>query len=201
MSARICKWRTAAATAGRATADTDMATAPTTRTRRKSKKKSSGLLTRRQLALAIGVHMMTVTKWERDGMPIAERGRKGKPSTYREADVRAWLAAREEAAKKSGVVDVAHERARKERARAILDEQLYQARSRELLPAAEVEKSWNAEVQAVRAAILATYTTQADRVHRAAVLEGVSGVEQALKDMAYELLRELSSPERTGQAA
>lgn len=155
-----------------------------------------GHLTRRDLAERLGVHMQTVTKWERDGLPIAERGRKGKPSTYREADVRAWLASREDAAKKSGMIDVAQERARKERAQAVLAEQSYRARERELLPAAEVEKIWNAEVQAVRTAILATYTTQADRVHRAATLEGVGGVEAELKAIAHELLRELSAPAR-----
>jgi phage terminase Nu1 subunit (DNA packaging protein) len=170
---------------------------------RKATAKSS-LLTRRQLAAALTVHMQTVTKWEQAGLPIAKAGRKGKPSLYREADVRAWLAARELAAKTSGVVDVAQERARKERARAILDEQLYQQRAGQLLPAVDVERIWNAEVQAVRAAILATYTTQADRVHRAAILEGVTGVENELKAIAHELLRELAEPTREhgkGQAA
>jgi P27 family predicted phage terminase small subunit len=160
---------------------------------------ASNGITRRELAQRLAVHMMTVTKWERDGMPIAERGRKGKPSAYREADVRAWLSARETAAAKSGLVDVAQERARKERAQATLAEQSYKARERELLPAAEVEKVWNAEVQAVRAAILATYTTRADRIHRAAVIDGVAGVETELKAMAYELLRELSSDDKTEQ--
>lgn len=154
----------------------------------------AGVVTRVQLAQRLGHHPMTITKWERQGMPIAERGRKGKPSLYREADVRGWLEAREAAAKTSGLVDVAQERARKERAQAELAEQTYQARARELLPAADVEKAWNAEVQAVRAAILATYTTQADRLHRVAVLDGVAGVEAELKAMAHELLRELSQP-------
>lgn len=157
---------------------------------------ASDLVTRRDLASRMGVHMQTVTKWERDGMPIAERGRKGKPSTYREADVRAWRDAREAAAKTPVGVDVAQERARKERAQALLAEQTHQARSRELLPAAEVEKVWAAEVHAVRTAVLATYTTQADRVHRAAVLEGVGGVEAELKAIAHELLRELERPDR-----
>lgn len=159
------------------------------------------LLTRRELAARLDIHMQTVCKWERDGMPIAQRGRKGKPSLYRETDVRAWRDAREAAAQKAGLVDVAQERARKERAQAILAEQAYRARERELLPAADVERAWNAEVQAVRAAILATYTTQADRIHRAAVLEGVSGVEAELKSMAHELLRELSAPARTETVA
>jgi hypothetical protein len=79
----------------------------------------SDTLTRRELAAAFGVHMMTVTKWEQDGMPTAVRGRKGKPSVYRESDVRAWLDAREASAQKTGQVDVAQERARKERAQGL----------------------------------------------------------------------------------
>src|SRR6185369_15904806 len=58
----------------------------------------SNLLTRRQLAELLAVNMQTVTKWGRDGLPIAHVGRKGKPSLYDEAAVRAWLAAREYAA-------------------------------------------------------------------------------------------------------
>jgi len=48
----------------------------------------------------------------------------------------------------------------------------------------------------VRTAILATYTTAADRVHRASTLEGLPGVEGVLKAIAYELLRELARPDR-----
>lgn len=150
-------------------------------------------VTRKVLAARLNVHMQTITVWERQGLPIYERGRRGRPSTYLESQVRAWQAAREQAAKANGHVDVAQERARKERAQAVLAEQTFQARSRQLLPADEVERRWTAEVQATRTKILATYTTQADRVHRAAILEGVPGVERVLKAIAYELLRELSS--------
>lgn len=154
------------------------------------------LLTRRALAAEFGVHMMTVTKWEQDGMPVAQRGRKGKPSTYRAEDVRAWLDAREEAASKTGLVDVAQERARKENAQAKLAEQTYQVRARTLLPAEEVSRLWSAEVTAVRSVILSSYTTHADRVFRAATVEGLAGVEVALKNLAYEILRELADPHR-----
>jgi terminase small subunit / prophage DNA-packing protein len=157
---------------------------------------NDGLLTRPALAQRLGHHEISITKWQREGLPVAKRGRKGKASYYREADVRAWLEAREAAKQTSGLVDVAQERARKERAQAELAEQLHKTRARELLPASEVEKIWAAEVQAVRAAILASYTTAADRVHRIAVLEGVAGVEAELKALAHDLLRELSSPTR-----
>lgn len=161
-----------------------------------------GLITRRELAERLGQHPMTITKWERDGMPIAQRGARGRPSFYSEADVRAWKDARDERAlDRPGHVDVAQQRARKERAQAVLAEQTYQARQRELLPVAEVERAWNAEVQAVRAAILATYTTQADRLHRVAILDGVSGLEAELKELAHALLRELANHDRDGAQA
>lgn len=92
--------------------------------------------------------------------------------------------------------ELVRDRARRERAQAVVAEQLFETRQRQLLPVEEVERVWAAEVGAVRAAILATYTTQADRLHRVAVLEGVAGVEAALKDLAHDLLRELASTER-----
>ena len=151
------------------------------------------LLTRRELALAMDVHPQTVTKWERDGLPIAERGRKGKPSRYHEAACRAWRTAREDAARSSGLVDVAQERARKERAQAILAEQAYQARARELLPRHEVEKVWAAEVAAVRRKLLSWPMTLSDQLFRASALDGVAGLERVLTEAVHAVLLELSA--------
>lgn len=159
------------------------------------------LVTRRDLAKRLDVHMQTVCKWEQDGMPIAQRGRAGKPSLYDELAVRAWLEAREVAAKTSGTVDVARERAMKERAQAELARQTYQMRQRELVPRVEVERVWSSEVAAVRTKLLAIPQAYADRVHRAATLEGLIGVEQVLKDAVVDALRELSDPERPPQPA
>src|ERR1051325_7901283 len=158
-----------------------MANASRQRKRREKRQKvgagGAGLLTRRDLAAAPDVHMQTATKWERDGMPIAERGRKGKPSLYRLDDVRAWRAARDEAGATGQLFDVAQERARKERAQAILAEQTFAIRQRDLVPRQEGERGWSAEVAAVRAKLLALPTTLADAVHRIGVLDGVAGVE------------------------
>jgi len=102
-------------------------------------RKPSPLVTRRQLAKLLNVHMMTVTKWEREGMPIAERGRKGKPSRYSQAVVSTWLTAREKAAQNGGALNLVQERANKERWQASLAEQTYAARAGELVNAREVE--------------------------------------------------------------
>lgn len=163
--------------------------------------KRTVLLTRRELAAlpdlpgqAGPVHMQTVTKWEHSGMPVAERGRKGRPSRYSEADVRAWLAAREAAmSAPDAPLDLEVERARKEHWQALLAEQTHRARERELLPRAEVERVWGAERDAVKGKLLSLPVTHADRVHRAGALDGVPGVERALKEMVYEVLRELAA--------
>jgi phage terminase Nu1 subunit (DNA packaging protein) len=46
--------------------------------------------------------MQTVTKWEREGLPIAERGRRGQASRYDLVAVRAWRSAKEHNGNGSG---------------------------------------------------------------------------------------------------
>jgi len=157
------------------------------------------LVTRRELAALpdlpgqVGpVHMQTITKWEREGLPVAKRGRKGKPSLYKEADVRTWLQARDEAAKGPETLDLVMARCRKEHWQAMLAEQTHQVRAGKLLPADEVAKVWGLEVAAVRARLLALPQTLASRVHRAGALDGEPGVERVLHDAVREVLRELA---------
>jgi hypothetical protein len=106
--------------------------------------------------------------------------------------VRAWKRKREDSASIGGDLDPSQERARRDRAQTLLVEQQLKTRARDLLSATEVEKLWAAEVAAVRAQALAVPTTYADRVYRAATLEGLAGVERALRDAVYSLLRELA---------
>jgi phage terminase Nu1 subunit (DNA packaging protein) len=152
-------------------------------------------VTRRELADLLDVHMQTVMKWEQAGMPVLGRGRKGKPNQYSEADVRQWLAERDEAQRTGQHVDVAQERARKERAQAFLAVQTVAIRARTLVRAEEVARTWSAYVMAIRARMLAWPMTYADRLNNAAKLEGLRGVERVLKDMVDELLVELVSGE------
>lgn len=157
-------------------------------------------VTRRDLATLLDVHMQTVTKWERDGLPIAERGRRGKPSRYSVTDVRAWLKAREDAARNGTQLDAAQERARKDRALALLNEQLYKVRDGELLQRDEVRQKWAKEVMGARAVLLSLPLTYAAKIHRAATQDGEAGVERALKDAVKEVLRELADLKRGASA-
>lgn len=154
------------------------------------------LVTRRELAQRIGIHMQTVAKWLEEGMPVADRGSRGRAAKFRESDVRAWRAARETAAKRTGLVDVAQERARKERAQAMEAEQRVAIRAKNFLPAVDVERAWAFEINAVRTYALAIPATQADRLTRVATLEGVSGVEAVLIEIVHALLGELSADDR-----
>ena len=150
------------------------------------------LITRRELAQNLNVVMGTVTKWEQSGMPCAEPGRKGKASLYSEREVRKWLTAREKNAQSNGVHDVARDRARKDRAQAVLAEQTAEIRARDLVPRVQVERVWAAEVAAVRAKVLAWPSTTSDKIYRESAVGGVKGVERVLKEAAEGLLRELA---------
>jgi phage terminase Nu1 subunit (DNA packaging protein) len=154
------------------------------------------LIGRKELAAAMDVHPMTVTKWTGAGCPVAEPGRPGVSHKYRESEVRAWLKMREESAERGGAIDLTHARAEREHWQAKLNEQKYRQLLRELLPADEVEAAWRAEVAAIRAQLLAIPITVADRIHRAAVLEGVNGVERVLDEVIRKALAELADPER-----
>lgn len=157
-------------------------------------RKRKELASRREVAAALGVHPMTITKWERDGLPVESRGSRGRPSLYNLDVVRAWREAREQAARDlaSGPMDLHVARARKEHFQALLTQQTLEVRAGKLIPAEVVEKRWAAEVAAARAVILASYTSSADAVFRAATVDGLAGVERELRTIAYGALRELS---------
>lgn len=63
---------------------------PAKKGRAKPQKPKRKLLTRNELADHFGVVPFTVTRWEQDGMPVAERPGRGKPSYYDLEAVSAW---------------------------------------------------------------------------------------------------------------
>ena len=156
------------------------------------------LLTRRQLAAALDKHEITIIKWQREGLPIAKRGGRGRASLYSEAHVRAWLKQREEAAAApTGPLDLVQERARKEHWQGLLAEQMFLVRARKLLPAEEVERVWMVETNAIRTKLMAWPATLADRLFRASTLDGLAGVERELNAAVRDVLRDLAvGPER-----
>jgi len=164
----------------------------TTRARKRSAPSVRGLVTRRELAKRLGCNARTIAKWIEEGLPVAKRGRGGRPSKYDEAAVRAWIEVREEAAR-SNAPDLMASRARKELAQAVEAEQRVAIRAGKLIPIEEVDRIWSGQVAAVRARLLAWPTALADRLHRVAALEGAAGVERVLQEIVYDALRELAA--------
>jgi len=56
---------------------------------------TAGVVTRKGVSELFGVHMMTVTKWEREGLPVHTRGTRGRPSLYSMPDCIKWFTERE----------------------------------------------------------------------------------------------------------
>ena len=158
--------------------------------RKAAPKRTPALLTRRELAAAFGVHMLTVTKWERDGMPIAKRGARGRPSLYDETACRTWKNLRDEAAMQTSSLEQA--RIQKELSQAELNRQTAEIRAGNLLQRDDVERVWSQHVAAVRRKLLHLPVTLADRVHRIATLEGPSAVEAKLLEAVEDVLNELA---------
>lgn len=161
------------------------------------------LVTRSALARLLGCSVRQVSQLESEGVIVAQlRGKAGRASLYApDVVVPAYMAYN--SGKNDGdPAEALRARTRKDRAQAVLAEQTFQLRAKELLPRADVEKAWGAEVSAVRTKLLSWPTTIADRVFRAGTLNGIAGVERVLREAAHDVLRELSDTERIdGQAA
>lgn len=156
------------------------------------------LVTRRELAAQLGQHMQTITKWEQQGLPIEVRGRKGKSSLYSLSKVQAWIARRDAAAAQGTTTpnDLVAARAFRERLAGERIKQVIEKEAGQLMPLEEVKRLMTAEAVAIRAIVLNSYATHADRVFRAASIDGLRGTERALQELAHEILRELKDEHR-----
>ena len=141
------------------------------------------------LARVFHVAPGTIDKWldESPPLPRVYAGARGKPGLYLIPDCVAWFVARTEAKHGGPGLNPVEERAKKERAQKNLAEQTFKVRSRELLPVGEVERGLTAVVVAIKARLLAWQQTLADRIHRAATLEGLPGVEAILHEAVREV--------------
>jgi phage terminase Nu1 subunit (DNA packaging protein) len=150
------------------------------------------LLTRRALAEALGVHISTVSEWEKAGMPCAQRGARGVASLFSLPHVKAWRATAERAQRTDRYLSLEQARTRQAEADAALKAQLLAVRAGELLPTVEVKRVWAAEIAAVRSRLLAAPVAWADRVHQVAIRTSAGGVETILAEMIRDVLTELS---------
>ena len=121
------------------------------------------ILTRSELAAALGVTPMRITKWAAMGMPVQSRGGRGVESRYNFEAVVAWRSQQKnmvvgggDAAPTGGSsLNLGEERARLARAQTAKTMLDIAKRRRDLLPRDEVVRDGKAAIGAVRAKLLA----------------------------------------------
>jgi len=149
------------------------------------------LLTRRELATALGIHVQTITKWQQQGMPIAARGRRGRAALHSLPAVIEWRH-RTEAARQTGaeVVSLSAARARLAKAQAEKWERENRKRTGELIERAVVVREGQNMIFAAKTKLL--------QVPRQCVLRGVPrDAEAVIRQHIVEALRELANRWKT----
>jgi hypothetical protein len=151
------------------------------------------LLTRLELAAVLDCHVRSISRLQADGLPVARRGRGGRKTLFDERVAVAWMLSRE--ATHVGVEALRRCTAEKLHAEAILLDQTFKIRARDLLPRDEVEKVWSLEISAVRALLEAWVSPLAAHLCHAAA-EGIPEIEHALDDEVRGMLTRLADPAR-----
>ena len=125
-----------------------------------------GLFTRRGIAAAFDVHMQTVTGWEQDGMPVAMRGSRGRPSMYKLSECIEWKTRRDVLALGGGSEELSPqiEKALLDRKRREELELKIRERRGELVEIAEVEREFEDCANAVKSRMRRIPDAVADRV-------------------------------------
>lgn len=156
-----------------------------------------GCFTRKELAAAFDAHMQTITKWEQEGMPVEQRGTRGRPSLYRLSVCIAWRIERELKARGAG--DTSSKLSPHEQ-RAALDakrtEELdlkIRVRKEELIEVAEAERDLANVATATKARVRRIPAAVAEKVVAVAIREGSAAVRALLLAEIDDALRELAA--------
>lgn len=157
------------------------------------KQRRPGLFTRPELAEAFSVHQQTITKWERDGLPIEIRGSRGRPTYYSLAACVQWRIERELLARGVGTdaVSPQNERALLDRMRREELEIRMRARRGDLVEIDAVRLEYSELATAVKARLRAIPDTVADQVIGVAQA-GPAAIKALLLDRIDDALRELA---------
>ena len=164
------------------------------------------LIGRAQLALAFGVHPARISRWAADGMPVADRGGRGRESKFDLAAVVAWRVSTQvqSATQRTGddgePIDLSLERAKLARAQTERTLQDVSTKSKELLPVDEVRQVVGTAFHAVKAAVMALPKALAERCVEGS-REGVAVVHAILETAAHDCLRSLARCPLTDQPA
>lgn len=144
-----------------------------------------------ELASLFGVSVVTVRAWQRKGLPVLEKGGRGKPSIYNTAAVARW---REEqaalaASGDTSAMDMDEARRRKTAAEAALAEMDLAIRRGEYVLIEEV----GAAVEAEYATIRANFSSMPGDISGDLEHLRASEIEELLANKVSEILNELSA--------
>ena len=165
------------------------------------------LFTRKEIAAAFETSPLRITKWTAAGMPVAERGGRGRESRYSVPAVIAWRveselqrlartapAAGDGGAAPASAINLGIERAKLARVQTRKAELEVRKREGELLEAADVARMIALVVLAIRSKLLALPQVMAERlVAAAAGAHPAAAIETELAGEVRDVLRELAS--------
>lgn len=152
---------------------------------------SKKLLVRRELAKALGCDQRTVAKFQDEGMPVAVRGRGGRPSKFNAAACVAWKTKRDTSSSDTGAPAFMVARTRKELAQALEAEQRIATKGKYLVDAREVEARIADDISKARTKLLGL-----PRKARALLPHLTQADVLALDDLVRQALEELAGPAR-----
>ena len=128
----------------------------------------AGFLTRKELAERLGVHPGSVSRWERDGCPVAAKGNRRAPTLFSLVRVETWLRAKASAQQTNGFLSLEAARTAQAEADANLKRQLLATRAKELLAGRRGAGLGQGDRRRPQS-FLAVPVQWADRVHRVAI--------------------------------
>jgi phage terminase Nu1 subunit (DNA packaging protein) len=153
------------------------------------------LVSRFQVAECLGAGPTSVSRWEREGLPVAARGAGGRPSKYSLPDVIRWYVAHERARyeQHADAQNLDAERARLAKVQARKAELDVRQREGELVTVGEVAAVVTEILATVRARLLAMPGALAAPLEAAGREGGPRAVEAILRDRITGALRELAA--------
>jgi phage terminase Nu1 subunit (DNA packaging protein) len=154
-------------------------------------------MSRYDLGDALGVNYRTISRWERDGMPVEVPGDHGRPTQYSLPKVVAWRRAREVSlaagsGEDGGRISLEIERAKLARQQARRTELDVRKREGGLVERAVTTAAWDEIVLTIRTRLLALPAELADACTAAAQAGGAAAVEVVLRRAIHDVLTELS---------
>ena len=142
-----------------------------------------------KLAEIFGVSQKTLTEWQKDGLPVEDRGGKGQSNTYDTGECIAW---RFNSLMTGDGFDFNKERARKEKESADKLEMENEVTRGALVLSTEVSQAWGEEFSRVKNKLMAAPPKIAPLM---VAIKTPAEAQEIIKKVIIEALNELSKPD------